>query len=101
MGRACMRSKSSSRDVVAQPAVRRRIVKGVVVVKCFSIRRRSLGVAAVLVAGGVCAPAMGVVPEFQILDLGTLGGTRSEAHALNEQGQVAGWSFDSSGQKRA
>src|SRR5437762_1554861 len=41
-----------------------------------------------------CTPsARAVVPEYQILDLNTLGGTTSEAYGINNAGQIIGRSF--------
>ena len=59
----------------------------------------------VLIAVGVSlvgAPlAWAVVPEYSVLDLGTLGGVKSEAHGLNNAGQVVGWAKTSAGTNRA
>ena len=38
---------------------------------------------------------------YTATDLGTLGGTSSAAHALNEAGQVVGWAQDSNGRRHA
>src|SRR3954447_10985683 len=52
---------------------------------------------AVLTAGPVqAAPA-----RVRILDLGTLGGTFSDAIAINDRGQIAGTSTTASGQARS
>lgn len=59
------------------------------------IRLAALGAAATPVI------ALGVVPEYSILDLGTLGGPRSDATSLNNAGMVAGWAEISAGARRA
>lgn len=38
---------------------------------------------------------------FSITNLGTLGGSQSEAQAINDHGQIVGWAFNSSQQRRA
>ena len=38
---------------------------------------------------------------FTVIDLGTLGGNRSEAHGLNDRGQVVGRSLDAAGRDQA
>jgi probable HAF family extracellular repeat protein len=51
------------------------------------------------VAPGLCLTAcwLGAIPvqavQYTITDLGTLGGTRSEAYGLSVNGQVVGWSY--------
>jgi len=40
-------------------------------------------------------------PGVGVQDLGTLGGTRSEAYALNEQGQIVGYSTTATGARHA
>jgi len=45
--------------------------------------------------------AMLYTPGVRVQDLGTLGGTRSEAYALNEQGQVVGYSTTATGARHA
>jgi probable HAF family extracellular repeat protein len=45
--------------------------------------------------------AMLYTPGVGVQDLGTLGGTRSEAYALNEQGQVVGYSTTATGARHA
>jgi probable HAF family extracellular repeat protein len=42
-----------------------------------------------------------LAPRFRVTDLGTLGGERSEAYALNERGEVAGWAEAADGARRA
>ncbi len=63
--------------------------------------RKAARISAIVIVGALWTPAAkGVVPEYRILDLGTLGGIESKAHALNDIGQVVGWSSDSIGTKR-
>ena len=57
--------------------------------RCFCQKWICTGAASAAVVM-LAQPAEGVVPEYGILDLGTLGGTRSEAHAVNSFGQTAG-----------
>lgn len=45
--------------------------------------------------------AMLYTPGVGVQDLGTLGGTRSEAYALNERGQVVGYSTTATGARHA
>jgi probable HAF family extracellular repeat protein len=40
-------------------------------------------------------------PAYTVTDLGTLGGSFSHAEAINNNGQVVGWSFNTSNEKRA
>ena len=61
-----------------------------------AIRNRTLRVTQILAAAAGAALAMTssafavVQPSFRIIDLGTLGGTQSEALGLNDAGQVSG-----------
>ena len=45
--------------------------------------------------------AAAVDQQFTVQSLGTLGGTFSEGNGINEQGEVAGWSYLPSGEERA
>ena len=48
---------------------------------------------AAAVVGGLClSPTIGAQSNFVTIDLGTLGGSRSSAVAVNDAGQVVGWS---------
>ena len=57
-------------------------------------------VAAVLVLSASLATAQGQV-AYSLVDLGTLGGTLSEASDINDSGQVVGGSYLSTGEHRA
>jgi len=39
--------------------------------------------------------------EYEVIDLGTLGGTGSEATGINDRGEVVGWSLDGDGNTQA
>lgn len=62
-----------------------------------------LGIAVVSLLGiGTAEPqAAPEPPRYTVTDLGTLGGLRSEAFALNERGEVAGWAEDAADTRRA
>ena len=60
-------------------------------------RKWSVLVAAVFLAAvNLCNAA-----QYEIIDLGTLGGDSSYAHSINEHGQVVGWSETSTGDEHA
>ena len=50
----------------------------------------------VLSAGGAAA-----AQEYWVVDLGTLGGTNSEAKGINDRSQVVGWAQDLNGRTQA
>jgi probable HAF family extracellular repeat protein len=59
-------------------------------------------VSCVAVALGVRpASAQPASEEHSITDLGTLGGSYSQAVAINDRGQVVGWSLTASGENHA
>ncbi len=60
-------------------------------------RAARAGLAGLLLAAG----GAGAVPEFWIEDLGTLGGTNSEAKGINDHSQVVGWAHDANGRIQA
>ncbi|MCP4250382.1 MAG: DUF3466 family protein [bacterium] len=67
----------------------------------FNTDSRILAVVApamILLAASSPAPAQ---PQYQIIDLGTLGGSRSYANGISENGIVAGWATLPSGRVRA
>ena len=49
----------------------------------------------------LAVPITQAAPRFQITTLGTLGGSDSQANALNRVGHVAGWASDTNGNQRA
>jgi probable HAF family extracellular repeat protein len=57
---------------------------------------------AVLTSGGKKGIGLELfVVTYHLIDLGTLGGVHSEAHGINSQGQVVGWSETASGAHHA
>src|SRR5690349_24196263 len=62
----------------------------------------ALGAIAPTAAGAVTLPSSGSnAPAYSITDLGTLGGTGSQARALNARGQVVGDAARADGQSHA
>jgi len=49
----------------------------------------------------VAAPVPQAISYYKIIDLGTLGGNESGAYSINNQGQIVGYAYDSSGNFRA
>src|SRR5512147_1130570 len=52
--------------------------------------RRSLAVVLALIAALLLASHLALAAKYTIADLGTLGGTESFPHAINDRGQVVG-----------
>ncbi len=55
--------------------------------------------ALVLLLASIHSPALAA--EYQVIDLGTLGGGASAANALNDHAQVVGWALDADGRTNA
>ncbi|MHC4743418.1 MAG: hypothetical protein ACYS8Z_16000, partial [Planctomycetota bacterium] len=51
-----------------------------------------LAIAAVMVAFGVWLYRWASIPEYEIIDLGSLGGEIGGATGINNSGQIVGWS---------
>ena len=64
-------------------------------------KKLSSAVAAVTIGIGCANSARGLVPEYTILDLNTLGGTTSDANGINNAGQVIGTALTGTGATRA
>ena len=65
----------------------------------FIVRRRFL--CAGLAALGVTTGAALADLEYLVVDLGTLGGVRSEATGINDRSQAVGWTLDANGRTNA
>jgi len=56
-------------------------------------KQLNLLLVAVAISAFTAGQGLGALPEYEIIDLGTLGGGDSSATAINDTGQVVGWSF--------
>ncbi len=68
------------------------------------LARAGAGALALALTSGTAALAgwnEPALPRYQVIDLGTLGGASSTAQALNDKGQVVGWSETASGTRHA
>jgi uncharacterized membrane protein len=62
---------------------------------------RNVILSVVIAATGSTAPSVNPASPYTMIDLGTLGGSFSHAHGINERGEVVGTSETASGQLHA
>lgn len=60
-----------------------------------------MGLVSLCLAGTVVPEAGAVLPSYAFMDVGSLGGVRTEAYDINNAGQIVGWGKTATGGNRA